>query len=497
MKIALVLCPSWGIETPHLGIALLAANLRKDGFEVAVRDFNISIHNRNKEEGLWRSEEDVHWEDEGSLSEFIRKNDALLDSFVEDLLSTGAQVIGFSVYNTTKRIAQELARRVKAKDNSKTIICGGQMCFPFYAAENVMREEYIDAVVLGEGDEAVVRIMRELSKSGKLSDCPGVIRREDGEIVNCGLAAPIMDLDNLPYPDFSDFDLSLYANSSQLPILSSRGCPYQCVFCNTKLFWIKYRSMSGERIFREIRHQLDTYKDVHFFTFNDHSINANMASFLQFIELAIELKKEKSPGRSNYARFSWKAAAVIREGMDLAFIKKIKDSGCIELEFGIESASSRVRQLMKKPPYDISLIERIIRDTADSGISVRANFMFGFPGETEKDFEESLAFLARNKDYFSQVHPSETFCHIDPNTYLFNHAADFGVKEYKENSLYWESEDRTNIYPERLRRHQQFCQLATSLNIPLSPGGHKILLHKQHFIDEYNRYLERSKRGYA
>jgi len=173
--------------------------------------------------------------------------------------------------------------------------------------------------------------------------------------------------------------------------------------------------------------------------------------------------------------------------MDREFINKMKASGCVELEYGVESASARVRRLMKKPPYDIRIIERVIRDTHDAGIGTRVNFMFGFPGETEEDFEETLNFLKRNKEFFVQVHPSETFCCIDPNTYLLNHPEEFGVaNEY--HSLFWNSLDGKNTYPERLRRHQVFCELANALDIPLSPGGHKIMLHKGYFLEEYYKY---------
>jgi radical SAM superfamily enzyme YgiQ (UPF0313 family) len=493
MKIALTLCPSWGIETPHLGIALLSANLRRHGYEVEVHDFNIRVHNWDKEKGLWKSEEDVHWEDEDSLRCFIHNNDEILTSFVDEVLSTDPQVIGFSVYNTTKRLSLELAKRIKQTDKSKIIICGGQMCFPKQAAESIIREPVVDAVVIGEGDKVIVNLMEKFAKTGKPGPCPGVLYKDNGEIIDCGMALPIMDMDSLLYPDFSDFDLRLYDNPAQLPILSGRGCPYQCAFCNTKLFWIKYRSMNGDRIFEEVLYQLNKYEDVHFFTFNDHTVNANMRALFRFVDLAIELKTEKGKERRNYSELSWRGAAVIREEMDREFINKLKLSGCIELEFGIESASNRVRRLMRKPPDDIKLIERVIRDTTQAGIGVRANFMFGFPGETEEDFEQTLEFLKRNKDYFVQVHPSETFCHIDPNTYMYNHPEEFAITNYKNNSLYWESVDGKNIYSERLRRHQAFCQLANSLKIPLSPGGHKILLHKQHFVDEYNRYLEKRK----
>ncbi len=488
MKITLILCPSWGIETPHLAIALLAANLRKYGYQVGVCDFNIRIHNRDKDKGLWKSEEDVHWENEESLLRFIQNNDEILNSFVEEILATEAQVIGFSVYNTTKRLSLELAKRIKEKDKRKIVICGGQMCFPKPAAEAIINELFVDAVAIGEGEEIIINLMKKIAESGKPGPCPGVLYRDNGKVVDCGIMQPIMNMDGLPYPDFSDFDLKLYDNPAQLPILSGRGCPYQCAFCNTKLFWVKYRSMTGDRIFQEVLYQLNKYNSVHFFTFNDHSVNANMMALSRFVDLAIELKTKRGKERRNYSELSWRGAAVIREEMDKDFINKLKLSGCIELEFGIESASEKIRKLMRKLPYDIKVVERVIRETSEAGIGVRANFMFGFPGETEEDFEETLEFLKRNKDYFVQVHPSETFCHIDPGTYLMEHLEEFDISSRPIHSLYWESADGKNIYPVRLKRHQAFCELANSLNIPLSPGGHKIILHKEHFLEEYKKY---------
>ena len=115
--------------------------------------------------------------------------------------------------------------------------------------------------------------------------------------------------------------------------------------------------------------------------------------------------------------------------------------------------------------------------------------MFGFPGETDDDFYQTLNFLKENQPVFSQVHASETFCHIDPGTYLSGHLSQLGVSQKRFHPLYWESEDGKNTYPQRLRRHQEFCQLAVSLNIPLSSGGHKIMLHKEHFLKKYEEYL--------
>ncbi len=148
---------------------------------------------------------------------------------------------------------------------------------------------------------------------------------------------------------------------------------------------------------------------------------------------------------------------------------------------------------MHKPPYDLDVLGRVINDTHNAGIDARVNFMFGFPGETEEDFQQTLDFLKKNQSAFSQVHASETFCHIDPGTYLSAHLSQLGVSKKRFHPLYWESEDGKNTYPKRLHRHQEFCRLAVSLNIPLSSGGHKIMLYKDHFLKKYEEYLSSQK----
>jgi len=296
IKIALVLCPSWGIETPHLGIALLIANLRRQGFQVEAFDFNIRVHLKHIEKGLWKSEEDVHWEDERFIYQFIKNNETLLNSFVEEVISSDSQVIGFSIYNTTKRLSLELARRIKHKDKNKIIVLGGQQTLPKGAAESLIKDGAVDAVVMGEGDEVLPELVGKMERAGKIDCCSGVIYKDNGKVIDCGMRYPIMDLNSLPFPDFSDFSLQKYSNPFQLPILSSRGCPYQCVFCSTKFFWIRYRSMNGVRIFQEMAHQLNMYKGVHFFTFNDHVINVNMKTLSRLCDLVLEAKSKKTGG---------------------------------------------------------------------------------------------------------------------------------------------------------------------------------------------------------
>ncbi len=488
MKIALVLAPSWGIESPHLGIALLSAALRKRGHTVEVFDFNLRVHKQNKEKGWWKGEEDLHWEDANTVGGFIRDNEELLKTFAQEIYLSRAQVVSFSVYNTTWMLSLELANRIKDVDKNKFIVFGGQRCFPELAAEGLIKHAAVDAVVLGEGEEVLPELLGKIEKLKRIEFCPGIFYKEKGEVINCGRRPAIANIDALTYPDFSDFSLAEYGNPHQLPILASRGCPYPCIFCSTKLFWVNFRCLSGARIFKEMDFQLHRHPGVSFFTFNDHVINADMQALSDFCDLVLAAKQNQNQDNP-WKGLNWRGAVVIREEMDAPFLAKMKAAGCIELEYGLESASLAVRKLMRKPPYDIQVLERVITDTHNSGINARVNFMFGFPGETEEDFQETLNFLKKNRAAFAQVHASETFCHVDPGTYLFEHLSEAKISEKKFHPLYWESQDGKNKYPERLRRHQEFCQLAVALNIPLSSGGHKIMLHKEHFLKKYEENL--------
>jgi len=249
--------------------------------------------------------------------------------------------------------------------------------------------------------------------------------------------------------------------------------------------------MNGLRIFREIDYQLQRYQEVHFFTFNDHVLNADLAALADFCDLVLQAKLSRSQDSSLWERLLWRGAVVIRQEMDQNFLRKMKSAGCVELEYGVESAALGIRRLMNKLPYDLDTLGRVINDTHNAGIDARVNFMFGFPGETREDFQQTLGFLKQNRFAFSQVHASETFCHIDPGTYLSGHLDELGVSTTRFHPLYWESQDGKNTYPERLRRHQEFCQLAVSLGIPLSSGGHKIMLHKEYFLKQYEEHLDR------
>jgi tetratricopeptide (TPR) repeat protein len=109
--------------------------------------------------------------------------------------------------------------------------------------------------------------------------------------------------------------------------------------------------------------------------------------------------------------------------------------------------------------------------------------MFGIPGETEKEFKESLDFLKRNYKNMDSILASQSFCVIDKGTYLYEHAEEFGIKD-RDHHLYWEAAGG-NTYPERFRRYEEFCELALSLGIPETSGVLRVKPDKRLLMGDY------------
>lgn len=479
----MVIAPSWSIEKPPISLALLSASLKSNGHGVSLFDLNHQMYLRCKDEykDKWRPEDDLYWKDPSFVNKFIDDHPGLIKNCIEQILDSKARIIGFSVYYPNQLMTLKIAKFVKAKDKEKTIILGGPQCMRQVAGMSIVREESIDAIVVNEGDESIVEVADMLESKGRLGRCPGVLFKQDGNLIDSGDRPPIMDLDALPFADFSDFTPQDYLSPGELPILVSRGCIWNCQFCTAKIPWQAYRSQSGERMFKEVSYQLAQYPWVNRFTFHDCLINGNIEALEKFCELTIE---EKSKGKMR--NFQWWCQGIIRPEMSKPLLQKMKLAGCSQMTYGIESGSQKVVNLMGKR-FDIQVAHGVIKNTHDSGIEVTAIFMFGFPGEKREDFADTLKFIEEGREYIDATIPAEGFCVIERHSGLYRNAKSFGLY-LNPHPFYWKSCDGENTYTERFARFEAFCRKAKGLGLRLVGSYDKNIMHKEAFFKEYNDY---------
>lgn len=481
MKIALVQCPGWGRDCPPYAMALLAAILRDTGHEVFCFDLNIALYCSGPEEyhKFW-DDKDLYtfWSSKDSIEKFVRDNIGMIEFQAEQILKTDARIIGFTVHFSSLLVSLEIAKRIKEQDKTRIIVFGGPDCSRQLRGFMFIKEDFVDAVNVGEGDRSILELVKQVEDTRGIGSPRGFLVKKKGDIIDCGDADVVSDLDRLPFPDYSDFadDITsgLYRQPERLEILDSRGCPTRCHFCSEWQYWKRFRSMSGERMFREIAFQVNRCPGVDYFYFIGSLLNGNMKALLDFCDLVIK----------NSLKIRWLGQPIIRSEMTREFLQKMRRAGCEWLGYGIESGSQRVVNSMNKK-FSLKLAEQVLRDTHDAGIMVQANFMFGIPTETEKDFKETLSFLKRNRGSMDSVLASQSFCVIDKDTYLYNHPAEFDITD-REHHLYWESTGST--YPERFRRYEEFCRLALSLGIPETSGVLKVKPDKWRLLGDYYLY---------
>jgi radical SAM superfamily enzyme YgiQ (UPF0313 family) len=393
MNIALIQCPWWSILVPPYSLALLSAYLRKEGHNVFCYDFNIKLYRHMESEGKLSSFTSTNWYDRDSVLRYIEDNNDYIEQLISEVLREDVQIIGFTIYDTTRWFSQEMASRILKKKSSIKIVFGGFSCFREDFAKELLRDCDIDAVCLKEGEIAFTNLVNIIENNkGKISFCPGFIYKEGDKIINCGKQNLIEDLDSLPYADFSDFDLSLYEKFG-LPISTSRGCINRCFFCQESVLWGRYRKRQPLSVYKEISYQLEKYPQVDYFFFNDSLINGDMEMLNNLIDLI----------REGDLYFMWAGQAMIREEMDLEFLRKMRKVGFSSISYGLESASPKILKLIGKR-FSPEIAERVIRDTKRAGIHVSVNIIVGFPGETWGDVTATSNFLKRNLEFIDEIY---------------------------------------------------------------------------------------------
>ena len=465
MEIVLIQCPVWGTYDPPLALAQLSACLKKAGHQVHAMDLNIELYlnRRENHKGLWAWEQCDFWYDASNVAQFYAANKDLIDQYVKQIVAYNPQIICFSVCTSSRFASLELARMIKKERKDSVIVFGGTLFFEDSWSQRILLESVVDIVAIGEGEVTLCELVHLIEENKPLNSCLGIAYKISDQVFHNPPRPLLENLDELPFMDFSDLPLAKYDDKGHIPILTSRGCVQQCVFCSSKAFWPGYRHMSGKRVFEEIKFHKDRFKELGHIDFLDLLINGDIKSLNSLCDLMIDWELKEN------IIISWAANAIIRKEMTPDLLTKMYKSGCRQLFYGIESGSQRVLGLMKKR-YALEDADDVIKSTHEAGIVVTANFMFGFPGEEEDDFVKTLEFIKRNTPNLDRVYPSRTFCAIEEFSYLHAHQAEFGIQANSPNHLYWESVDGRNVYPQRLRRCEEFCALALSLGIEVQSG---------------------------
>ncbi|GJM22995.1 MAG: B12-binding domain-containing radical SAM protein [Planctomycetota bacterium] len=373
-----------------LGLAYVAASLRKAGHEVSVIDAVGAAPERTVRDGK------------------VARLGLTIEQIVERI-TPDTQVVGItSMFTYSWRVVRELIEAVKRARPDVLVLGGGEHFTGL--PEFSLRESPIDICALGEGEETAVECMRRyeswLAKQNTpptelrervhewADGLPGVAYMKAGEPVIEARRDRVRDIDEIPNPAWDLFEVAVYdANrlvngikfGVTMPILATRGCPYRCNYCSSPNMWTtKWVARDAKLVVDEIEHYVRTY-GANNFPFQDLTAIVRKDWIVAFATELIERD----------LKITWQLPSGTRcEVVDDEVSSLLRRSGGRSLNFAPESGSEAVRKKVRKQMKEESLFKAVDAALAHK-LNISAFFVMGFPGDTVEDLKQTVKWAGR------------------------------------------------------------------------------------------------------
>ncbi|HBO84740.1 MAG: hypothetical protein A2073_07205 [Deltaproteobacteria bacterium GWC2_42_11] len=304
--------------------------------------------------------------------------EAIEDIDIRDVLQ--ADAVGISTITSTSPRAYEIARLVR-KSGIPVFIGGPHVTFlPDEAIENC------DYVIRGEADEIILDFIKALERGSGFEAIPGLTFKKDGRVVHNKGVSYCKDMDNIPTPDYAivkglEDGLS---RMSVTPIMTSRGCPYDCSFCSvTGMFGQQYRFRSKERVLAELQRHKDLGGDWVFFY--DDNFAANRKRTKELLKAMIENKLTPP----------WTAQVRVEVARDPELLDLMKRSNCHTVYIGFESVNPETLKIYNKK-QSVEDIENCVKKLHNSGINIHGMFVLGSDHDTVETIRQTVNFAKKN-----------------------------------------------------------------------------------------------------
>ena len=347
-----------GTSLPPLGLTILAAVIRQKSISVGIVDaavLNLSY-----------------------------------DNTVRDILKEDPNYIGITASTISVHNAAKVARMIKEARSNMITLLGGPHLTAIPEQTMRMFPEF-DIGVIGEGERTIIRLLEALESKEQLSKVAGIIYRNGETIVSTGRVEFIQDLDTLPMDAWDllpNFPFSYKSSVHKLgrwpttSLITSRGCPFKCRFCDNSVFGRKVRGYSAGYLVDMIKYLQKKYgvKDVFI---NDDNFVMLRRRLVEFCDL---IKKEKLD-------LTWGCYSRV-DSVTEEILKIMKSAGCWRISYGLESGSQEILNFYRKNET-LEQMERAIKWTKEAGIRAKGFFMMGNFLETEQTLRKTIDFAKR------------------------------------------------------------------------------------------------------
>jgi magnesium-protoporphyrin IX monomethyl ester (oxidative) cyclase len=318
---------------------------------------------------------------------------------IKEVLNDPWDVIGITYWTLQASAAFAISKSIKSATSNTIIVHGG-------VHSTSMPEEstkYADFCVLHEGEETFFELIEALRENKDINEVKGIAFLKDGVLVKTPPRPFIEDLDTIPFPAWDLLPIEKYdtpfhiGGGKRMPVIGSRGCPYNCTFCVSPLMWKrKVRWRKPEYVVSEMEEILRRYQidQIHFW---DDNLMMNPEYVIGLCNEIIERKlKIKWIGLTR--------ASHINEHPEL--LSLMKEAGCVGLEIGIESANPETYLKVRKGE-NLSDMELAFENQRKAGLLPLFTFMTFNPGETITGYYLQAKFIQKNVPMAKKYHAFE------------------------------------------------------------------------------------------
>lgn len=339
---------------PPLGLASLAAAVRKTKAEVIVLD-QVANGFRN-------------------------------EKIVDIACAYKPDLVGVSCLTTAMTNATEIIRAIRDRRRDVLLVLGN--IHPTLFADEILKAGIADVIVRGEGEKVFANLVQRLNTGGDYDGIRGISFSHNGRVIHNPDEEPIESLDELPFPNWSLFELDRYRSCPMLmikgravTIQASRGCPYRCFFCAQESMNKKIRTKSVKRLVDEIEFLQNKYQ-IKYFGFIDSYFPMNAQQGFDFSEEILRRGLQK--------KIRWFTETRV-DKVDYKLLKALKKSGLYLVQYGFESGNQQILNTMnKKMTLDQS--RQAMEATKKARIFSVGLFILGMPGERKETCKQTVDF---------------------------------------------------------------------------------------------------------
>jgi radical SAM superfamily enzyme YgiQ (UPF0313 family) len=321
--------------------------------------------------------------------------DALAEELTYEMLekrirASNPDVVGITVM-TNKLVDCTLVAKIVKKINPDIKVIFGGAHVTIYPLES-LHFPFVDYVVIVEGDRTLPELLNCIGNDKNINNVKGVYYKDkNGTPIFTGNRELIKDLDEIPFPARDLINKELYSStlsksSYSTTLISSRGCPYQCIFCNRPHWGKVFRARSAKNVVDEMEQCAN--EGIEEILIYDDTFTVDRK---RVVEICNEIKKRN-------IKIWWDIRARVNT-VDYDLLQLMKSAGCVRIHYGVESGNDKVLRDLQKGITKKQALEAF-RLTKKVGIETLAYFMIGCPGETRETIMETIRFAKKlNPDY--------------------------------------------------------------------------------------------------